>query len=89
MTSSGDELRGDLQKVEAPKLEDIIKLGKAFERKTLAEKEFAVKVNAVQTASNTGAKPRANCTDDPVRRKEIERLMKGKNFCSNKGSSST
>ena len=25
-----DELRGDLQKLEAPKLEDIIKLGEAF-----------------------------------------------------------
>ena len=27
-----DELRGDLQKLEAPKLQDIIKLGVAFER---------------------------------------------------------
>ena len=40
-----DELRGDLQKLEAPKLADIIKLGEAFERKTFAEKGLAVKVN--------------------------------------------
>ena len=84
-----DELRGDLQKLEAPKLADI-KLGEAYERKT-----FAVKVNAVHTSP--GAKPKAKSTNDPVRRKEIERLMKGKcyrcgeghqtNQCSQKGSS--
>ena len=73
-----DKLRGYLQKLEAPKLEDIIKLGKAFEHKTFAEKGFAVKVNAVQTSSNTGAKTKVKRTDDPVRRKEIEHLMKGK-----------
>ena len=71
-----DELRGDLQKLEAPKLADIIKLGEAYERKTFAEKGFAVKVNAVQASS--GARPKPKRTDDPVRRKEIERLMKGK-----------
>ena len=32
-----DELREDLQKLEAPKLADIIKLGEAFERKTFAD----------------------------------------------------
>ena len=61
-----DELRGDLQKLEAPKLADIIKLGKAHERKTFAEKGFAVKVKAVQTS--TGAKPKVKRTDDPVPR---------------------
>ena len=71
-----DELRGDPQKLEAPKLTDIIKLGEALERKTFAEKGFAVKVNAVQ--ASTGAKPKAKRTDDPVWRKEIKRLMKGK-----------
>ena len=71
-----DELRRDLQKLEAPKLADIIKLGEAHERKVFAEKGFAVKVNAVQ--ASTGAKPKAKRTDDPVRRKEMERLMKGK-----------
>ena len=90
-----DELWGDLQKLEAPKLADIIKLGEAYERKTFAEKGFAVKVNAVQTL--TGVKPKVKQTDDPVRRKEIERLMKGKCYrcreghqtdqCSQKGSS--
>ena len=74
---------------------DIIKQGEAHERKTFTEKGFAVKVNAVQTS--TGAKPKAKCTDDPVRRKEIERLMKGKCYrygeghqtdqCSQKGGS--
>ena len=67
-----DDLRGDLQKLEAHKLEDIIKLGEAFERKTLAEKGFTVKVKAVQTASNTGAQPKVKRTVDPVRHKEIE-----------------
>ena len=90
-----DELRGDLQKLKAPKLAHIIKLGEAHERKTFAEKGFAVKVNAVQTS--TGAKPKVKRTDDPVRRKEIERLMKGKCYrcgeghqtdqCSQKGGS--
>ena len=46
-----NELRGDLQKLEAPKLADIIKLGEAYERKTFAEKGFAVKVNAVQAST--------------------------------------
>ena len=32
------KLRGDPQKLEAPKLEDIIKLGKAFKRKTFAKR---------------------------------------------------
>ena len=77
-----DELRGDLQKLEAPKLEDIKKLGEAFQRKTFAAKGFTVQVNAVQTS---------------VRKKEIEHLMKGKccrcgeghltDQCSQKGSS--
>ena len=90
-----DELRGDLQKLEAPKLADIIKLGQAHERKTFAETGFAVKVNAVQTS--TGTKPKVKLTDDPVRRKKIKRLMKGKCYrcreghhtdqCSQKGSS--
>ena len=75
-----DELRGDLKKLEAPKLEDIIKLGEAFERKTFAEEGFAVIVSAVQTSSNTGARPKVKQTDDPVRRKEIKRLMKGKYY---------
>ena len=71
------------------------KLGEAYERKTFVEKGFAVKVNAVQTS--TGAKLKAKRTNDPVRRKEIERLMKGKYYrcgeghqtdqCSQKGSS--
>ena len=64
-----DELRGDLQKLEALKLVDIIKLGEAHERKTFAEKGFAVKVNAVQASS--GAKPKAKRTDDLVGRKDI------------------
>ena len=90
-----DELRRDLQKLEAPKLADIIKLGKAHERKTFAEKGFAVKVYAVQTS--TGAKPKVKRTDDPVWHKEIERPMKGKCYrcgeghqtdqCSQKGGS--
>ena len=56
---------------------------------------MAVKVNAAQASS--GAKPKAKRTDDPVRRKEIERLMKGKCYrcgeghqtdqCSQKGGS--
>ena len=71
-----NKLRGDLQKLVAPKLADIIKLGEAHKRKTFAEKGFAVKANAVQATS--GAKPKAKRTDNPVRRKEIERLMKGK-----------
>ena len=50
-----DELRGDLQKLEAPKLADIIKLGEAHERKTFAEKGFAVKVNAVQNIHGSKA----------------------------------
>ena len=73
-----DELKGDLQKLEAPKLADIIKLGKAFKRKTFAVKGFAVKENVVQMSS--GAKPKAKRPDDPVQRKEIERLMKGKSY---------
>ena len=60
-------LRGDLQRLEAPKLEELIKLSDAFEQKTFAEKYFVVKVNAVQTSSNTGAKPKVKRTDDPVR----------------------
>ena len=90
-----DELIGDLQKLEAPKLADIIKLDEAHERKTFVEKGFAVKVNAVQ--ASTGAKPKAKRTDDPVPCKEIERLMKGKCYrcgeghqtdqCSQKGGS--
>ena len=50
------DLRGDLQKLEAPKLQDIIKLGEAFERKPFTEKGFIVKVNAVQS-STQGAWP--------------------------------
>ena len=49
-----DELRGDLQKLETPKLADAIKLGEAFERKAFMEKGFAVKFNAVQTSPNNG-----------------------------------
>ncbi len=79
-----DELRGELQKLEAPKLEDILKLGEAYERKTFAEKGFTVKVNAAPVHQSGGArqKPqgnkRTNPNDDPQRRKEIENIMKGK-----------
>lgn len=75
-----DELQGDLQKLESPKLQDIIKLGEAFERKTFAKKGFTVKVNAVQSSGRAKPKqkrPRKQ-NDDPVCRKGIERLIKGK-----------
>lgn len=50
------ELRGDLQKLKSFKLQDIIKLGEAFETKNFVEKGFTVKVNTVQ--SSGGAKPK-------------------------------
>ena len=93
-----EELRGDLQKLESPKLQDVIKIGEAYERKTFAKKGFTVKVNAQQTTSGSGARPKQpKKKEDPARRKEIERLMKGKCYrcwenhqtdqCSQKGSS--
>ena len=42
-----EELRGDLQKLESPKLQDVIKIGEAYERKTFAEKGFTIKVNVL------------------------------------------
>ena len=93
-----EELRGDLQKLESPKLQDVIKIGEAYKRKTFAEKGFTVKVNAQQTTSCGGARPKQpKKQEDSARRKEIERLMKGKCYrcgeghptdqCSQKGSS--
>ena len=78
-----DELRGDLQKLEAPKLEEIRKIGEAHERKTFAEKGFAVKVNA--SNAHQGARPKSQGgnqgsrpNQDPARKAAIEKLMKGK-----------
>ena len=74
-----EELRGDLQKLESPKLQDVIKIGEAYERKTFAEKGFTIKVNVQQTSSSGGARPKQlKKPEDPARRKEIVRLMKGK-----------
>ena len=93
-----EELRGDLHKLDSPKLQDVFKIGKAYKRKTFAEKEFTLKVNAQQTTSGGGAWPKQpKKQEDPTRSKEIERLMKGKCYrcgeghltdqCSQKGSS--
>ena len=49
-----EELRGVLQKFEAPKVQDIIKLGEAFEWKTIAEEGFKIKVNTDQSAPQGG-----------------------------------
>ena len=77
-----EELRGDLQKLESPKLQDVIKIGEAYERKTFAEKSFTIKVNAQKASSSGGARPKQpKKPEDPARRKEIERLMKGKCYC--------
>ena len=65
-----DELRGDLQKLEAPKLQDIIKLGEAFERTTSAKKGLHREESQSQQR-----KP-----DNPARRREIDKLMKDKCF---------
>ena len=74
-----EELRGDLQKLEPPKLQDVIKIGEAYKRKTFAKKGFTVKVNTQQTTSGRGTRPKQpKKQEDPARRKEIERLMKGK-----------
>ena len=72
-----DELQGDLQKLEAPKLQDIIKLREAFERKTFAENGFTLKVNTVQSSTQGVWPKQPKKPDDPVRRKEIDKLMKG------------
>ena len=53
-----DKLRKDHQKMESPKLQDIIKLGEAFARKTFDEKGFVVKVKVVQSAAV--ARPKQN-----------------------------
>ena len=93
-----EELRGDLQKLESPKLQDVIKIGEAYERKKFAEKGFTVKVNAQQTTSGRGARPKQpKKPENHAQRKEIEMLMKGKCYrckeshqtvqCSQKGSS--
>ena len=78
-----DELRGDLQKLEAPRLEEIIKIGEAHERKQFAEKGFTVKVNAAphhgqpqRQKQNTSQNKRPN--EDPARKAAIEKIMKGK-----------
>ena len=47
-----NELRGDLQNLEALEIADIIKLGDAFKKKTFREKGFVVKVN------NAGENPK-------------------------------
>ena len=83
-----DELRGDLQKLDRPNLEEVRALGEAFERKTFAEKGNAVRVAASsssQSKSQGQNQPRQsqrqrrnNPNDDPQRRREIEKLMKGK-----------
>ena len=74
-----EELRGDLHKLESSKLQDVTKIGEAYERKTFAKKGFTVKVNAQQTTSGGGARPKQpKKQEEPARRKEIERLMKGK-----------
>ena len=71
-----EELRGDLQKLESPKLQDIIKISEAYESKTFPEKGFRVKVNAQQTTSGVEARPKQpKKPEDPARRKEIERLI--------------
>ena len=46
-----DEWMGDLHKLEALQLQDIIKLGEAFGRKTFAKTGFTVKVNAVNLSN--------------------------------------
>ena len=73
-----DELRGDLQNCEAPKLQDIIKLGEASERKTFAEKGFNVKVKAVQSSTQSARPKQPKKPVDPARQKEMDRLMRGK-----------
>ena len=74
-----EELRGDLQKLETPKLQDVIKIGEAYERKKKSIKGFTVKANTQQTSPSGGARPKQPKKPEvPARRKEIERLMKGK-----------
>ena len=79
-----DELRGELQKLEAPKLEDIRKIGEAHERKTFAEKGFIVKVNAAPHVNSSnqaqGARPKTRPNQDPAKKQLIDKLMKGKCF---------
>ena len=71
-----EELIGDLQKLEAPQLQDVIKIVEAYKRKTFAERCFTVKLNAQQTTSGGGARlKQPKKQEDPARRKEIERLM--------------
>ena len=76
-----EELRGDLQKLESQKLQDVIKIGEAYERKMFAEKGFTVKVNDQRTTSGGGAWPKQpKKQEDPARSKESERIMKGKYY---------
>lgn len=60
-----EELRGDPQKLEAPKLQDVIKIGEAYKRKAFAEKGFAVKVNAQQTTGGDARQKTAKETRGP------------------------
>ena len=89
-----DELRGDLQKLARPTLQNIMELGEAHERKIFAERGYSVKTAAVSHSkppannNSQGNRPiprnqnqqnrKLSANDDPIRRKEIEKLMKGK-----------
>ena len=66
--------------VRSPQTSGHHKIGGGFREENFRQEGFTVKVNAVQSSAQ-GGKPRpAKITDDPVGRKEINKLMKGKYF---------